>query len=212
MVKAAATLGMQVARMMVPQRTPAVTESAATPRQRRERRPVTLAAVATREDGSMIELTIVDLSYDGCCVSSSNRLTVGETLSLSVLRRGSVPVTVRWADGARAGLSFASVDGEHMRQPRQSERVSVEGEVVMGRTGKNNYRVHIYDLSPEGCKAEFVERPELNERLWIKFDSLEPLGAEVRWIVGSKAGVKFLRSFHPAVFDLLIARLNRSSN
>ena len=195
--------------MTAPQPAETFSDSSPALPQRRERRPVTLAAFATREDGALVEMTVVDLSYDGCGVICTNRLTAGERLSLSVLQRGSMPVTVRWADGARAGLSFSSItlDDEPTRQPRRHERVSVEGEVVLGRAGKNNYRVHVYDLSPDGCRAEFVERPELNERLWIKFDGLEPIGAEVRWIVGPKAGLRFLRGFHPAVFDLLVLRL-----
>jgi len=154
-------------------------------------------------------MTVVDLSYDGCGVICTDRLSDGERLSVSVLRRGATPATVRWTDGARAGLSFEAArhDDEPPRQTRRNERVSVEGEVSMHRRNKTTYRVHIYDLSPEGCRAEFVERPEVNEQLWIKFDGLEHIGADVRWIVGSKAGLKFQRSFHPAVFDLLIARL-----
>jgi hypothetical protein len=199
-----------IARMTLPQPAESFPDPKPALPPRRERRPVTLAGYATREDGALVELTVVDLSYDGCGVICTNRLTAGERLSLSVLQRGSTPVTVRWADGARAGLSFAPAapGDEPIRQPRRHERVSVEGEVVMGRAGKNNYRVHIYDLTPEGCRAEFVERPELHEKLWIKFDGLEPLGADVRWLSGPKAGLKFMRSFHPAVFDLLIARLN----
>lgn len=179
------------------------------PVQRRERRPVTLAASATRSDGSLVELTIVDLSYDGCGVVCTNDLAVGEHLDLAVLRRGATPVVVRWTDGARAGLSFAAVasDEEPTWQPRRCERVSVEGEVTMHRRGKGTYRVHIYNLSPDGCRVEFVERPEINEQLWIKFDGLEPLVADVRWITGAKAGLKFSPGFHAAVFDLLIARL-----
>ena len=154
-------------------------------------------------------MTIVDLSYDGCGVICADRLAAGNLLNLSVLRRGSVPVIVRWVDGARAGLSFASfsASNELVRQPRRNERVAVEGEVTMHRRGQVTYRVNIYDVSPEGCRAEFVERPELREQLWVKFDGLEPLGAEVCWVAGNKVGLKFMRSFHPAVFDLLIARL-----
>jgi hypothetical protein len=202
-----------IARMTAAQPAQSYTDSSPGLPPRRERRPVTLAGYATREDGALVELTVVDLSYDGCGVICTNRLTAGERLSLSVLDRGSTLVTVCWADGARAGLSFASTtpDDQPMRQPRRHERVSVEGEVILGRTGKNNYRVHIYDLSPEGCRAEFVERPELHEKLWIKFDGLEPLGADVRWLVGSKAGLKFMRTFHPAVFDLLLAKLKGDS-
>lgn len=195
--------------MTVPQSSEVFREAEALPPQRLERRAVTLAACATREDGSLVEMTIVDLSYDGCGVICADSLTAGEQLNLSVLRRGCVPVTVRWVDGARAGLSFVSVaaNNQPVRQPRRNERVAVEGEVTMHRRGQLTYRVNIYDLSQEGCRAEFVERPELREQLWVKFEGIEPLGAEVCWIAGNKVGLKFMRSFHPAVFDLLIARL-----
>ncbi len=180
------------------------------PPSRRDRRPVTLAACATREDGSLIEMTITDLSYDGCKVLTAAALAAGERLSLSVLRRGALPATVRWCTDGKAGLAFDAepVEGKTpVRQPRRHERVSIEGDVSMRRSGKHNFHVHIYDLSPEGCKAEFIERPLINEKLWIKFAGLEALEGDVRWIADAKAGVQFTRPFHPAVFDMLIARL-----
>lgn len=175
----------------------------------RERRPVTLTAFATRADGSASEITVVDVSFAGCGVISTTSLVAGERLSLSVANRGTVEAVVRWVDGARAGLSFESVDVSESasQKPRRHERVSVEGEVAMRRSGKVSFRVHIYDLSPEGCKAEFVERPELDEQLWIKFDGLEALEARVRWLSGAKAGVSFSRPLHSAVFGLIVSRL-----
>jgi hypothetical protein len=180
------------------------------PAGRRDRRPVTLAACASREDGSLIEMTVTNLSYDGCKVSTAAALTAGERLCLSVPRRGAVPATVRWCVNGKAGLAFDAdeVEETRIRHPRRHQRVSIEGEVSMRRSGKLNFHVHVYDLSPEGCKAEFVERPLINEKLWIKFDGLEALEGEVRWITGSKAGVQFTRPFYAAVFDMLIARLN----
>jgi hypothetical protein len=179
------------------------------PMQRRERRPVTLTAFANRADGSASEITIVDLSFSGCGVICTTSLVAGERLSLSVLGRGTAEAIVRWVDGARAGLSFESTDVSESasKKPRRHERVSVEGEVTMRRSGKTSFRVHIYDLSPDGCKAEFVERPELDEQLWIKFDGLEALEARVRWLSGAKAGLSFIRPLHPAVFDLIVSRL-----
>jgi len=81
----------------------------------------------------------------------------------------------------------------------------------MRRAAKLAFRVRIYDLSPEGCKAEFVERPSIGEQLWVKFDGIEALEAKVRWIVGAKAGLKFARPLHAAVFDLLIAKLRAAA-
>ena len=77
----------------------------------------------------------------------------------------------------------------------------------MRRAGKLAFRVHIYDLSPDGCKAEFVERPELNEQVWIRFEGMEAIEAKVRWIVGVKAGLRFSRPLYGAVFDLLVAKM-----
>jgi len=179
---------------------------------RRERRAVTLTAFATRENRSIVEMTITDVSYDGCGVVCSDGLTAGEKLEVSVVRRGVAVATVQWVDGTRAGLSFASepVDETSTKQPRRHERISVSGEVTMRRAGRANFRVHVYDLSPEGCEAEFVDRPGLHEQLWIRFDGIEGLEASVRWVAGAKTGLKFSRPIHPAVFDLLAERLGRA--
>ena len=186
-------------------------EAGAAPLLRRERRPVTMSATATRGDGSVAEITIVDFSHDGCGVLCAAGLRTGERLALAVLRRGTTSAEVRWAAGGRAGLSFTSQPEPQRNtdQPRGYERVSVEGEVAMRRAGKLNFRVRIYDISPDGCKAEFVDRPDLGEQLWVKFDGMEALEADVRWIVAAKAGLKFTRPIHSAVFDMLLTRLRR---
>ena len=90
---------------------------------------------------------------------------------------------------------------------RQRQRHYVDGQVTLRRAGKLAFRVHIYDISPDGCRAEFVDRPELAEQLWVKFEGIEALEANVRWIAGARAGLKFARPIYPAVFDMLIARL-----
>jgi hypothetical protein len=68
----------------------------------------------------------------------------------------------------------------------------------------------VFDISPEGCKVELVDCPNLQERVLIKLDGIEGLQAEVCWVEGTCAGLKFERSIHPAVFDLLLERLKLS--
>ena len=92
-------------------------------------------------------------------------------------------------------------------QPRRSPRVAVDAEVVLRRPGQSNYRVRVHDLSCHGCKIEFVERPRMDERAWIRFEGLEPLDALVCWVDGFVAGVEFDRPIHPAVFEMLLNRL-----
>jgi hypothetical protein len=109
---------------------------------------------------------------------------------------------------AHAAVEFDETDHS---EPRCFQRLGVNGEVTMRRAAKLAFRVRIYDLSPEGCKAEFVDRPEIAEQLWVKFDGMEALEANVRWIAGAKIGLKFARPIYPAVFDALAAKLRAAA-
>lgn len=98
-------------------------------------------------------------------------------------------------------------DPERAHVPRQASRVSLAGEVSLRRAGQMQYQVSVFDVSEHGCKVEFVEKPRLDEHVWLKFDGLEALEATVCWVDGFAVGLEFARPIHPAVFDLLIARL-----
>lgn len=91
--------------------------------------------------------------------------------------------------------------------PRKGSRVTLSAEVTLRRAAKGSYRVKIIDASLHGCKAEFVERPELDETVWVKIDYLEAIEATVCWVRGLEVGLEFKRAIHPAVFDMLIHRL-----
>ena len=91
--------------------------------------------------------------------------------------------------------------------PRKCARTAVTAEAVLRRSGQGSYRVNLCDLSPYGCKLEFVERPLLGELVWVKFDKMEGLEASVCWTDGFVAGLEFRRPIHPAVFELLLQKL-----
>ena len=93
---------------------------------------------------------------------------------------------------------------------RRSERVALDASVSLRRSGHLNYRVRIFDASLHGCRVEFVERPKVDEQLWVKFDGLQPLEAQVCWVEGFTVGVKFVQPIHPAVFDRLVSGLGPS--
>ena len=84
--------------------------------------------------------------------------------------------------------------------PRKGPRVGLAAEVTLRRPGKSNYRVRVFDLSADGCKLEFIERPNLDEALWVKFEGMESLEARVRW-TKLTAGGNF-RSHSTRIFDL----------
>lgn len=93
------------------------------------------------------------------------------------------------------------------QKARKGERIVICAEVLLRRAGQNNYRVNAYDISRHGCRVEFVERPDAEECVWVKFDGIEPIEASVRWTRGFAAGLLFQHAIHPAVFAMLIDRL-----
>jgi hypothetical protein len=83
---------------------------------------------------------------------------------------------------------------------RAADRIQHRREAGIRRSGGRSFRVNVFDLSPRGCKIEFVERPDVGERVWVKFDGLESIEATVRWISGPVGGVEFRRPLYEAVF------------
>ena len=90
-------------------------------------------------------------------------------------------------------------------KPRATTRLRFTAEAGIRRAGVRGYRIRVFDASAEGCKVEFVERPAVGERVWIKFDGLEALEGTIRWVAGHIGGVKFERPLHEAVFQRLAA-------
>lgn len=174
---------------------------------RRERKPVSLRAYVLREGGASSEALLLDLSYDGCGIEAPLALEPEEKVKLTVLGRGAIDATVRWSSNGKAGLVFESEEGPRQHWPRVSERVSLTADVSLRRLGQANFRVAVTDLSPQGCRVELVDRPRIDEHVLVKFEGLEVLEAEVCWIDGYAAGLRFERPIHTAVFDLLLDRL-----
>ena len=91
--------------------------------------------------------------------------------------------------------------------PRKSERMAIRAMVKLRRRGHHNFTVKVFNLSREGCKLEFLERPELEETVWVKLEGLELLQAKVCWIEELCVGVEFESPLHPAVFKTIVDRL-----
>ena len=99
-----------------------------------------------------------------------------------------------------------SSDESRAPGPRSVGRLKLDAEVGIRRAGVHPFRVRLIDASPEGCKIELVERPAVGERIWIKFDDLEPVEGTVRWVAGHVGGVAFSHPLHEVVFERLVAR------
>jgi hypothetical protein len=174
-----------------------------------DRRPVRMTGFAVTKDRTAIDIHLIDLSYEGCRITTAGELAAGQRIKLSIPRSGVIDAEVRWAKDGEAGLVFGNQeDGAPRPQtPRKHSRIPVDAEVSLRRPGHSNFRVRVFDASASGCNIEFVQRPRAEDRVWIKFDGLEALEAEVCWVEGFRAGLSFVKPIHPAVFDLLLERL-----
>lgn len=54
---------------------------------------------------------------------------------------------------------------------------------------------------------EFIDRPAINERVWVKLERIEAIEGKVCWVKYGLAGVEFDQAIHPAVFDMLLGKL-----
>ena len=175
---------------------------------RRERRPISLRAFVDRANGESVEVLLLDLAFDGCGIATAAALAIGEAVTLSVLGRGVIPARVCWCSEGKAGLAFVPQEPQSDEPiPREHERAPFRSEALLRRLGGLNYKVHIHDISPDGCKVELIETPRIGEHVLIKFDGLEAFDAEVCWVEGMMAGLNFVRPMHQAVYDMLMQRL-----
>jgi hypothetical protein len=173
----------------------------------RDRHAATLHGFVARPDGSTAAVKLTDLSYDGCGIETATEFHAGERVHLAVTGRGAMAAEVRWCSHGRAGLMFVAEPAVRKQISRSGKRIAITAEVTMRRSGRPNYRTTVLDVSTYGCSLEVVDRPEIDEHVWIKFDALEAVEAKVCWIVGHKCGLRYVRPIHRAVFDLMIARL-----
>ena len=96
--------------------------------------------------------------------------------------------------------------GPYTDAQRRSPRVSVSVEIGVRKAGCFNFQLAAFDVSTDGCKVELVEAVDAGERVIVRLPALEPLGADVVWVRGTHAGLRFDRPLHPAVFDQLLDR------
>lgn len=59
---------------------------------------------------------------------------------------------------------------------------------------------------------EFVDRPKLDDRAWVKFDGLEALSAFVCWVDGFVADLEFEIPMHPPVLTASLVVQNRNND
>lgn len=98
--------------------------------------------------------------------------------------------------------------GHRSGESRSVRRRTISAEVKLRRSGELSFLVHAYDLSEHGCKIEFIERPRLDELVWVKFPGLESIESSVKWVGKYVLGLKFTKSIDPRVLQVLLQQLS----
>jgi len=178
------------------------------PDRRRPRRTVDMRGYLLRAGGISHVINVIDLNYGGCGIQVPVDLEVGESVKISVLSRGCIDALVRWYQDGKAGLVFEPIPEDIKEKiERSAGRIDVPGEISLKAMGRNSYRVRVLDLSTDGCRVELVERPSIGDTMLVKFDGIEVMEADVAWVEGHIAGLKFQNRIHPAVLELLLQRM-----
>lgn len=174
------------------------------------RRGVAFDGFGLLEDGTSFRLSLVDLSYDGCRIATDIALFPGVEFQLALHGfSGRANARVVWHKDGKAGVKFdASDPRKRSKRPRAHKRLALDTHVTLRRIGRKAYQGRLFDLTPGGCKVECIERPRPGELLWAKFGKMDAVEAQVRWVDGFNAGLQFVRPFHPAMFDFLVAKLD----
>jgi hypothetical protein len=72
---------------------------------RAERWPVNLRGFAL-SDTRDSDISVSELSYGGCQLTSDDQFDTGEIVELRIVKRGIAQAEIRWADSGRAGARF----------------------------------------------------------------------------------------------------------
>ena len=118
----------------------------------------------------------------------------------------SVQSTARRTPRRHAATAPRQPDPRPENCRRESPRSSVEAEVAVKKLGGFGFQLQALNVSAGGCRVELIEMVNSGEPVIVRLPALEPLGAEVAWVQGANAGLRFQRPLHPAVFDQLMDR------
>ena len=82
---------------------------------------------------------------------------------------------------------------EDLKSSERGVRRNVALDVVARREDGSSHTVAITDISRDGCQLRTRTEFEVGETIVIDHDVLGKLPAQVRWMFGERAGLKFVR-------------------
>lgn len=104
-------------------------------------------------------------------------------------------------------LSTATSAASVAPKERVSPRLPVEFGAGLRQRGASGVSVHIMDLSTHGFRIETHLDLHEGQQVWLRLPGIESSPAIVRWVRGYVAGCAFEQPLHPAVLDMVIAKV-----
>lgn len=103
-------------------------------------------------------------------------------------------------------LSTETGFAPNRQKGRRAERVTVELGAGLRQRGASGVSVHIMDLSTDGFRV--IAHLDLctGSDVWLRLPGLEPCHARVVWSEGHYVGCAFVRTLHPAVLEMIVAK------
>jgi len=100
-------------------------------------------------------------------------------------------------------------EAENSQSParRGNARELTGGTILLKRLGRPDAHLHLQDISAGGFQIFHTESMQPNDHVVTRLPGLEPIGATVAWAEEGRAGLRFDRALHPAVFELLLTRI-----
>jgi hypothetical protein len=95
------------------------------------------------------------------------------------------------------------------REGRRAARVAIELGAGLRARGGTGVSIDILDLSVSGFRASTHLALAPGADVWLRLPGLEPYQASVAWSKGNYVGCKFERPLHPAVLEMIVARIQR---
>lgn len=93
------------------------------------------------------------------------------------------------------------------QERRRWPRLPLAADVEFRRKKQAHYTIDLHDLTPQGCRIGSPEWLGRGEQVWVRLPSLQSLSGSVKWAGAWQSGVEFEQPMHPAVFDMMAARL-----
>jgi len=104
-------------------------------------------------------------------------------------------------------ISTDSNFGAPPRKGRRTDRVSIELGAGLRQRGASGVSVQIMDLSTDGFRVATHLELYPGTDVWLRLPGLEPCHSRVIWSEGHFVGCAFVRPLHPAVLQMIVAKV-----